>query len=58
MPVLRVRGVAVPNGETVDLYADGDRWTADPVAGAELAGEGRLRPGAVVLRGEIVYRRP
>lgn len=47
MPVLRVRGVALPNGETADLYADGDRWTADPVAGAELAGEGWLLPGLV-----------
>jgi hypothetical protein len=30
--VLRVP--AFPEGEPVDLYADGDRWTMDPVAGA------------------------
>ena len=45
--MLRVRGYALPEGEPVDLYADGDRWTADPVAGAELAGEGWLLPGLV-----------
>lgn len=37
--VLRIRGFALPEGEPVDLYADGDRWT-DPVAGAELVGAG------------------
>jgi imidazolonepropionase-like amidohydrolase len=47
MTVVRVRGYALPEGEPVDLYADGDRWTADPVAGAELAGEGWLLPGLV-----------
>jgi imidazolonepropionase-like amidohydrolase len=47
MTVLRVRGVALPEGETVDLYADGDRWTTDPVAGAELVAEGWLLPGLV-----------
>ena len=47
MTVLRVRGFALPDGEPVDLYADGDRWTTDPVAGAELAGEGWLLPGLV-----------
>ena len=31
----------------MDLYADGDRWTADPVAGAELLAEGWLLPGLV-----------
>jgi imidazolonepropionase-like amidohydrolase len=45
--VLRVRGYGLPTGEVVDLYADGDRWTTDPVAGAELAGEGWLLPGLV-----------
>jgi hypothetical protein len=45
--VLRVRGIALPGAEVVDLYADGDRWTTDPVAGAELAGEGWLLPGLV-----------
>jgi hypothetical protein len=45
--VLRVRGRALPDGEPVDLYADGDRWTTDPVAGAELVAEGWLLPGLV-----------
>ena len=47
MTVLRVRGHALPDGEFVDLYADGDRWTTDPVAGAELVAEGWLLPGLV-----------
>jgi imidazolonepropionase-like amidohydrolase len=45
--VVRVRGYALPDGEYVDLYADGDRWTTDPVAGAELVAEGWLVPGLV-----------
>jgi imidazolonepropionase-like amidohydrolase len=45
--VLRVRGPALPDGEPVDLYADGDRWTTEPVAGAELVAEGWLLPGLV-----------
>jgi imidazolonepropionase-like amidohydrolase len=45
--VLRVRGFALPDGDPVDLYADGDRWTADPVAGADLVAEGWLLPGLV-----------
>jgi cytosine/adenosine deaminase-related metal-dependent hydrolase len=47
MPVLRIRGVALPSGDAVDLYTDGDRWIADPVAGAELVGEGWVLPGLV-----------
>jgi imidazolonepropionase-like amidohydrolase len=47
MSVLRVRGRALPSGEPVDLYADGDRWTTDPVPGAELVAEGWLLPGLV-----------
>ncbi len=47
MPVLRIRGYALPDGEPVDLYADGDWWTDDPVPGAELAAEGWLLPGLV-----------
>jgi imidazolonepropionase-like amidohydrolase len=47
MTVLRVRGRALPTGEYIDLYADGDSWTADPVATAELAGDGWLLPGLV-----------
>jgi imidazolonepropionase-like amidohydrolase len=45
--VLRVRGRALPDGEPLDLYADGDRWTTDPVPGAELVAEGWLLPGLV-----------
>jgi imidazolonepropionase-like amidohydrolase len=45
--VLRVRGFALPDGRPVDLYADGDRWTTDPVAGAELVAEGWILPGLV-----------
>jgi imidazolonepropionase-like amidohydrolase len=45
--VLRVRGYALPEGEPVDLYADGDRWTTDPAPGADLVAEGWLLPGLV-----------
>lgn len=45
--VVRIRGYALPTGEHVDLYADGDRWTTDPVKGAELVAEGWLVPGLV-----------
>jgi imidazolonepropionase-like amidohydrolase len=47
MTVLRIRGIALPGGDPVDLFADGDRWTDDPVPGAELAAEGWLVPGLV-----------
>ena len=47
MAVLHIRGRALPDGEWLDLYADGDRWTTDPVAGAELVAEGWLLPGLV-----------
>jgi imidazolonepropionase-like amidohydrolase len=45
--VLRIRGYALPDAEPVDLYADGDRWTTDPVPGTELVAEGWLLPGLV-----------
>jgi imidazolonepropionase-like amidohydrolase len=45
--VLRVRGYALPEGEPIDLYADGDQWTDEPVASAELAAEGWVLPGLV-----------
>jgi imidazolonepropionase-like amidohydrolase len=45
--VLHVRGYGLPTGEVIDLYADGDRWTTDPVPGADLAAEGWLLPGLV-----------
>ena len=47
MTVLRVRGFGLPDGEPIDLYADGDRWTTDPVRGAELVAEGWILPGLV-----------
>ncbi len=47
MAVMRIRGFALPDGEPVDLFADGDRWTDDPVPGAELVAEGWLLPGLV-----------
>ncbi|MFC3736788.1 amidohydrolase family protein [Paractinoplanes deccanensis] len=47
MTVLRIRGFALPDGEPIDLYADGDRWTTDPVARAELVAEGWILPGLV-----------
>lgn len=45
--VVRIRGYALPEGSPVDLYADGDRWTTDPVPGAELVAQGWLLPGLV-----------
>jgi imidazolonepropionase-like amidohydrolase len=39
--------VSLPGGDYVDLFADGDRWTDDPVGGAELVAEGWLLPGLV-----------
>jgi imidazolonepropionase-like amidohydrolase len=45
--ILRVRGFALPHGEPVDLYADGDCWTTDPAPNAELVAEGWLIPGLV-----------
>jgi imidazolonepropionase-like amidohydrolase len=47
MAVLRIRGYALPTADPVDLYADGDRWTTDPVPHAELVAEGWLLPGLV-----------
>ena len=47
MVILRIRGYALPDGDEVDLYTDGDRWTTDPVVGAELVAEGWLLPGLV-----------
>src|SRR4051794_11131779 len=47
MPVLRVRGFGLPEGEPIGLYADGNRWTTDPVPGAELVAEGWVLPGLV-----------
>jgi imidazolonepropionase-like amidohydrolase len=44
---VRIRGWALPEGDPIDLYADGDRWTTDPVPGAEVAAEGWILPGLV-----------
>jgi len=44
---IRVRGWRLPDGDLVDLYADGDRWTDEAVPNAELVGEGWLLPGLV-----------
>ena len=43
--VLRIRGYALPEGEPIDLYADGDRWTTDPVPDADVVSEGWILPG-------------
>jgi cytosine/adenosine deaminase-related metal-dependent hydrolase len=61
VPVLQIRGFALPGGDQVDLYADGDRWTTDPVTSAELVAEGWLLPGLVDAHthpGAVCYRRP
>ena len=57
MTVLRVRGRALPDGEFVGLYADGDRWTTDPVRGSGLVAEGWLLPGLEpgALADAVVY---
>jgi imidazolonepropionase-like amidohydrolase len=47
MAVVRIRGIALPDNEHVDLYGDGDRWTTDPVPGAELVAQGWILPGLV-----------
>jgi imidazolonepropionase-like amidohydrolase len=47
MGVVRIQGRALPSGDVVDLYADGDRWTDDPVRNAELVGQGWMLPGLV-----------
>ena len=47
MTVLRIQGYALPEGEPIDLYADGDRWTTDPVPDSELVATGWILPGLV-----------
>ena len=47
MSALKIRGFALPDGDAVELYADGDMWTTDPIANAELVGEGWIVPGLV-----------
>jgi imidazolonepropionase-like amidohydrolase len=45
--VLRIQGYALPEGDPIDLYADGDRWTTDPVPDSELVATGWILPGLV-----------
>ena len=45
--MIGVRGYALPEATPVELYADGDRWTTDPVPGAEVVAEGWIIPGLV-----------
>src|SRR5262245_61826569 len=47
MTVLRIHGYALPGGDPVDLYADGDRWSTDPVPDSELVATGWILPGLV-----------
>lgn len=45
--MIRIRGLALPGEEAIDLYADGDRWTTMRMPGAELVAEGWIVPGLV-----------
>ncbi len=45
--VLRFRGPVLPDGEVRDLYVVDGRVTYEPVAGAEVTGEGWIVPGLV-----------
>jgi imidazolonepropionase-like amidohydrolase len=56
--VIGVRGYALPEGEPVELYADGDRWTTDPVPAAELVAEGWIIPGLVDVHTHPGAERP
>jgi imidazolonepropionase-like amidohydrolase len=56
--VIGVRGYALPDGEPVELYADGDRWTTDPVPGAELVAQGWIIPGLVDVHTHPGAERP
>jgi imidazolonepropionase-like amidohydrolase len=58
MAVAMVRGIALPDGETLTLYADGDSWTLDPVPHAELVAEGWLVPGLVDVHTHPGSHRP
>src|SRR5579872_1040283 len=58
MAVAMVRGYALPEGEPVTLYADGDAWTLDPVPNAQLVAEGWLVPGLVDVHTHPGARQP
>jgi imidazolonepropionase-like amidohydrolase len=45
--VLGIRGFALPDGEPIELYADGDRWTTEPLPGASIVADGWILPGLV-----------
>ncbi len=47
MSALRFRGVVLPDGEARDLYVVDGKVTYEPVASADLAGEGWIVPGLV-----------
>ncbi|HEX5403684.1 MAG TPA: hypothetical protein VFX16_15440 [Pseudonocardiaceae bacterium] len=51
--VVRIRGYALPHGEYMALYADGDRWTLDPVRDADLVAEGWLLPPLEMWKGPV-----
>jgi len=56
--VIGVRGYALPEATPVELYADGDRWTTDPVPGAEVVAEGWIIPGLVDVHTHPGAERP
>jgi imidazolonepropionase-like amidohydrolase len=56
--VIGVRGYALPDGAPVELYADGDRWTTDPVSGAEVVADGWILPGLVDVHTHPGAERP
>lgn len=56
--MIGVRGYALPEGEPVELYADGDRWTTDPVPAAEVVAEGWIIPGLVDVHTHPGAERP
>jgi imidazolonepropionase-like amidohydrolase len=56
--VIGVRGYALPEGAPVALYAAGDRWTTDPVPGAEVVADGWIIPGLVDVHTHPGAERP
>lgn len=47
MPVMRVRGPVLPDGEAADLYVVDGRITYEVQSGAETVAEGWIVPGLV-----------
>jgi hypothetical protein len=56
--VIGVRGYALPDGAPVELYADGDRWTTEPVPGAEVVADSWIIPGLVDVHTHPGAERP